>query len=406
MRGEIDPQLPFIQIHRSVAPKAAQLSADVGITYQHARGALDVFWEGLADRRLLEKHGRALGERIVFVMGRVELERRLKLAFGAPVGVDSLVALGFFEELGSDEFRVRGMSRYLHAEAGRKSKSRPKSHTAATPTQPGSHPTKHPGTTPVAPGSHPEGHPGVTPEREEERGKRLEEKNVRTVTVVAAKLDQLIDAHVAATPPKRPRPCAIIDKTGEAAEPEPVPVVAGPVVYVPPTSDPSTWLAADFWAWAQAQRQGAGLLGERTQPRGLSAWWATARLTTSAQALCDAFVRFCADPDPYWAKAAPQWPFAGFLKQWDRWVPATPVSRTPPRVDADVFAELRSRARELGAGGHVAEQLEQLRWERKGTGYVGVTEDGYHAQFLVEKFGPLLADLGATIDAPAVGGAA
>lgn len=276
--------------------------------------------------------------------------------------------------------RVRGLDRYRRAwEKNTRGKRKPSSSGEPVPGT-GRNPA------PVTP----------EPAPQTQTQTHIEEKTVRT-----AKIDQPV-----APPPKRnPRPCAIIDATAEP-EAEPVPVVAGPVVYVPPTSDPSTWLAADFWAWAQAQRQGAGLLGERTQPRGLSAWWGTARLTTSSEALCEAFVRFCADPDPYWQKALPQWPFAGFMKQWDRFVPAAPVTRSPPRVDADVFAELRSRARELGAGGHVAEQLEQLRWERKGAGYVGVTEDGYHAQFLVEKFGPLLADLGATIDAPAVGGAA
>lgn len=143
------------------------------------------------------------------------------------------------------------------------------------------------------------------------------EQNVRTAEVDEAKVDQ----PPVAPEPKKRRACAIIDTTGEPEpEPERVPVIAGPVVYEKPALDPELWHGDEFFSWAQAKRQEAGLLGEREVPRGLSAWWSTARMSASAAALQEAFIRF--GNDPHWTKATPPCPFRGFLKQWDRFVPA------------------------------------------------------------------------------------
>lgn len=213
--------------------------------------------------------------------------------------------------------RVRGLDRYRRAwEKNTRGKRKTPKRVEALP-EVGANPA------PVAPVS--------APQTQTQTQTDIE-KNVRT-----SELDQLddavtldmrrppVNANVETPPaPKKRRACAIIDTTGEpdhAPEPERVPVIAGPVVYVKPTSDPELWLAEDFFAWAQAKRQEAGLLGERQVPRGLSAWWSTARQTTSAEALQEAFVRF--GNDPHWTqKATPPCPFSGFLKQWDRFVPA------------------------------------------------------------------------------------
>lgn len=153
-RETIDPQVPYIQVHRSVGAKAAQLAPVLGVTYQHVRGALDVFWEGLADRRILAGKSELL-------LTAEELDTRLRLAFGMEVKLGDLVALGLLE-FREGLYRVRGMSRYLVMEALRASKK-------------GVAPKSDPGATPVPPRSN----PGAAPERREARGETGEAKGKR-----------------------------------------------------------------------------------------------------------------------------------------------------------------------------------------------------------------------------------
>lgn len=110
-RREINPQMPFIQVDQNVGARAAQLAARIGVSYQHARGALDIFWESLADRRIL-----AGKTKVILTPG--DCLERLRLAFGCPVDIQTMVSAGFLE-VDPEGFRVRGMSRYLKAEAKR-----------------------------------------------------------------------------------------------------------------------------------------------------------------------------------------------------------------------------------------------------------------------------------------------
>lgn len=205
--------------------------------------------------------------------------------------------------------RVRGLDRYRRAwEKNTRGKRKTPKRVEALP-EVGANPA------PVAPVS--------APQTQTQTQTDIE-KNVRTSEVDdAVTLDMRrppVNANVE-TPPKKRRACEIIDTTGEPEpESERVPVIAGPVLYEKPALDPELWHGEEFFSWAQAKRQEAGLLGEREVPRGLSAWWSTARMSASAAALQEAFIRF--GNDPHWTKATPPCPFRGFLKQWDRFVPA------------------------------------------------------------------------------------
>lgn len=304
--------------------------------------------------------------------------------------VTALVEVGLLEA-GTAEWRVRGADRYLRlhearSKGGKAAAGNLKRGSKRSEGQPGGQPETQPehppGTAPAAPrlepGSSPGSFPALAPSTEH---RTPIEKTVRTA--------------------RFERKLPIVESTDD---PEPGPVASGPVVWELPTKPPADWLGEDFFAWAQVQRQGEGLIGERTVPRGLGRWWATARMMVTTEALQAAWTRF--SRDLHWAGATPPYPFAGFIRQWDRFVPPVPVSRSAPRVDGDVWAELRGLALELPDGGFIATQLEQLRWRREGARFVGVTEDGFHARFLTERFGPVLGQLGIAVDAPAVGGAA
>lgn len=315
--------------------------------------------------------------------------------------VPALVAFGFLAQGEAGAVRVKGAERYLRISEGRSKGGK----AASGNLKRGQKPSRSvsPGTSPAEAGAQPEQPPGSSPGfHRTPNTEHLVEKNVRTSEVEPAAVERITPA-----PPKR-RALTIVDRSGEPDQaPEPVPVVAGPAVYEKPTTDPELWLGEDFFAWAQAKRQEAGLLGERHPPRGLSGWWSTARQTTSSAALQEAFIRF--GNDPHWTKkAVPPCPFHGFLKQWERFVPAQPVQRASLRVDEDVWLELKGRVLEVAVdGGLIAQQLEQLQWSRSEKGLIGHTEDGFHANFILEKFGGLLPKLNVVgIDAPPVGGAA
>lgn len=251
--------------------------------------------------------------------------------------------------------------------------------------------------------------PVSAPQTQTQTQTHTEEKNVRTSE--PDQLDDTVTLDMRRPPvnanveqPRKRRPCEIIDTTGEPEPaPEPVPVVAGPAVYEKPTLDPELWSSAEeFWAWAQAKRQEAGLLGERERPRGLSSWWSVARQSTSAASLLASFEGFMREE--HWQKATPPNPVRGFLKQWERWVPRQ-APKPPPRVDGDAWAELRAAVFEKlpeGAG-FVATQLQSLRWRRADGGFVGVTEDPFHAAYIAEHWPQLLSELAISIDAPAGG---
>lgn len=266
MRDEIDPQLPYIQVHRSVAAMAAQLAEPLKVSYQHVRGALDVFWESLADRRILQ---RALSLEVpMVVLAEADAANRLWLAFGLKVDVALVVAAGVLEAVGPGKYRVRGMSRYLDAEGTRLRRK-----ATMTGVRPGSDPPPTPPPTPLQPRKG---------EREEVRGKREEGKG---------------DVH---TPP-------------------------GFVVTAPTTPD-TTWTADDFWRWAQSRRQAAGFVAEKHPGAELASWFSQtlAGLNGDIDRLKEAFLSF--GDSPYWQrpKEPPALPFRGFMSQTDRFIPRGP----------------------------------------------------------------------------------
>lgn len=167
----LDPVLPYLQIARGVEGQAASLAPLLGVTFQHAVGAMLIFWRGFSDRRFLVNHMDAGA----IVLADADVRSRLRLAFGlAEVDPQLLVATGFLEpassEFPANFWRVRGGSRMLLVERSRlermRSRGRP-----ATPVSP--LPKEHKGVDSVPSGDPPpRSHPGeVRGERREERGK-------------------------------------------------------------------------------------------------------------------------------------------------------------------------------------------------------------------------------------------
>lgn len=114
---DIDPQLPFLQIHRSAVSVAAQLAQVLGLSAQTVIGSLVLLWHGMADRRFLGRHLKAGA----VLLSAADVEARLCLAFGCrtlPAPLSVFEAAGVLELVG-DLYRVRGMSRYIEAELAR-----------------------------------------------------------------------------------------------------------------------------------------------------------------------------------------------------------------------------------------------------------------------------------------------
>lgn len=173
-RDEIDPQFPFIQIHRSSGPKAAKLATRLGMTYLEVRGALAVFWETLADRRRVAK---AIAAGKPFTLTDVEARRELQACFGRVVEPEAMEIVGFFEPFG-EEWRVRGLSYLMEAEHLRLRKKRVSDlrplWTGGGPGKLGGAPGFNPGSTGVLPGFNPA----------EVRGERREVKGDRTASTL------------------------------------------------------------------------------------------------------------------------------------------------------------------------------------------------------------------------------
>jgi hypothetical protein len=202
---EIDPQLPYIQIHRSVGTKAAQLAPILGLTYQHVRGSLDVFWESLADRRLLSG-------KTVILLPATELVARLRLAFGQVIDFEPLVHSGLLEAHPGGLYRVRGMSRYLEAEAkraGKKSRGTHPNHQSSTPPQVDQNTTHTPPQVvphPTSGGPAPHlSETEVRGERREARGERREEKGERREAIAEAPAASQAELPGIQAPPEVPK---------------------------------------------------------------------------------------------------------------------------------------------------------------------------------------------------------
>lgn len=255
-RVEVDPQLPYIQVHRSVSAMASQIAPLLGVTYQHARGAFDVFWESLADRRILAR-ALLLPEPMV-VLDDLECRQRLQLAFGAKVEPAMVATVGALELLPDKKWRVRGMSRYLETERGRrdwadKSAKGGRSRAAGARDAGGRLLSQPP--------------PAIEPASDHARDERRE---------VRGKSEELKDEIVSS--------------------------------------------ASVFWGWAQDLRQKAGCVREAPpETRNLSGWYSAAMMELNGDddRLREAFLRF--GDDEHWQHATPACPFRAFMNAETGW---------------------------------------------------------------------------------------
>lgn len=333
MSSSLDPQMPYIQVHRSVGPRAAQLAVAIGVTYQHARGSLDVFWESLADRRILAKAVIGPGGQPELVLPTAELTTRLRLAFGQPVDFELLVHAGILEPRETG-WRVRGMSRYLIAEATRLAKKG-----AGAPGSTPTAPAPAPQGSPVAPGCH----PGPTPpppgsDPTEVRGERRE----------------------------------VRDETKKAT------------TIAPPSP------GEGFFVWAQGTRAAKrGLVRER-EPKGLSTWLSVAlsEVSGDTKRLEAGYLAYL--DDQYWSTQG--WPWRGWVSQWERHVPA--AAPPSPSEPADPLERAwKGRLDDLRGRGHayVAEQLKDLRpTETAGDELIVGVSDPFYVGWVQEHYGRLL----------------
>lgn len=291
---EIDTQIPYIQVHRNVARLAASLAPTLGVSYQHVRGGLDVFWESLADRRILAK-ALDLPDPMV-VIDATETINRLWLAFGLKVDPSIMVAAGVLEALPAGKYRVRGMSRYIEMEAERRmeiDRARAGGRSRAV----GARLASGRFMAGALAGEPPSHAPAVdqpssslTPAGDQVRGERREVRG----------------------------------ETGEVRGDQSAPAAEKlkPSAVTPPTSDPVCWVGDDFWRWAEAKRQASGC-----PPQGpphatkLSKWWSEALglINGDVKAMQEAFYRF--GEDKHWQGERPALPFGAFMAKWNDFLP-------------------------------------------------------------------------------------
>lgn len=190
--------------------------------------------------------------------------------------VPALMAFGFIEENG-EGFRVRGADRYKRVSDARR-KGAEKTNAAKR-------------------------------ERAVERRSSDAQATLKSVDERA-----LNDALTPSTEHRTPNTI-----TTTTVAPEPKQRLA--VVYAKPDKEPDLWLAEDFFAWAQWKRQEAGLMGEKQRPRDLGSWFSVAlmELGGNVEVLQEAFYRF--GDDKFWQAKTPALPFAGFMSQWERFIP-------------------------------------------------------------------------------------
>jgi hypothetical protein len=113
-QSDSDP-LPYVQVDRSVKPRAALLAGALGVTTQHALGSLVEWWDLCGDPRELERIAEATppGEEPAVVLSSDDAALRFRLASGRDAEPMVLARLGLLEPLEDGTFRVRGMSRYF-----------------------------------------------------------------------------------------------------------------------------------------------------------------------------------------------------------------------------------------------------------------------------------------------------
>lgn len=305
-RQDSSDPMPYVQVDRAVKPKATLLASALGVTTQHALGSLIEWWELCGDPRELEKIVASTppGEQPKVVLKGDDASMRFLLASGKTIEPVLLVRLGLLEEL-PDGYRVRGMSRQFEpiqrrmtaraaavaggiasADARRKANgtaqpiggkgSKARSESRSTDAQPNSEaqPKREPNRNGTDDRSGTEADPTPRGQRSAVRDHLLEEEGKK--------------------------PASAADFTGEA-----------------------------FFAWAQDRRAEAGFVRDRPPP-GLGAWFSRALSETNGdlERLRAGWRAFTVDP--HWRPK--NLPWAGWLSQWERFVPPAASPQAPPCV--------------------------------------------------------------------------
>jgi hypothetical protein len=112
-QNDSDP-LPFVQVDRSIDPKAVNFAKLVKIPFDHALGSLVQWFRQNAEPRQLQKvlAETPEGNEARLVLDADALRRRFRVSTGFEVEPLDLVEIGLVEQL-DEGFRVRGMSRYF-----------------------------------------------------------------------------------------------------------------------------------------------------------------------------------------------------------------------------------------------------------------------------------------------------
>lgn len=354
-RGSSDP-LPYVQVDRAVRPLASLLAAELGCTHQHALGSLVCFWDLCGAPRELEAILQALapgGEPAVVLTGE-DLALRWRLASGHQVEPLVLARLGLVEEQAAGGFRVRGMSRYFtpiqarlearqRAQAAGKASAARRREAAGT-AQPtgrwGPPPPTPPPPEPQRPGSddvRTQFGGGTEIVEQPPNAVRTESEpppNLAATAPNPADSGQRTASDVRTYVGKKPRRLFVIDDAPATPPPAglegtpdaPAALAEAHLTLTPPTAsgpeEAEAWGAEDFWRWAQcARRDSLGLVVEAHPGEALATWWAEARRVASVDALLAAFKGFARDD--FWRhESKPPLPWAGFVTQWSRWMPA------------------------------------------------------------------------------------
>lgn len=245
----------------------------------------------------------------------------------------TLRAFGWLDDAPEGRLRVRGADRYLRIAEARAKGGK----AAAGNLRRGkSQPELPPGSPPAAAGSQPGGSSGSFP-------------------ALSANSEQR---------------AANSEKEEEAA------TAAGVLVFEAPTTLPIAWSGQDFFAWFQAQRQAAGLVGEQWPKGNLSTWWSSVLLTPGMsverlQAAVAAYAR-----SEHWRPRGLPW--AGFASQWRKFVPPAEAhveQGLPPAVTERLSKHLTPYQ-----VGHIARC--ELDWRREGDVWVGCSDDTYRVEHL------------------------
>lgn len=366
-----DP-LPYVQVDRAVKPKATLLATLLGVTPQHATGSLVEFWELCGDPRELEAIAlkTAPDQEPAVVLQAADLRLRFRLASGHDIEPSMLARLGLVEPR-DGLFRVRGMSRYFEpirrriqareaaAKGGKASveKRRQAGGTAQPSGGKGSERRSNDAQPPAQPET--EAEPKRPPKR---NGSESEAESNPSVQRTAYS-GQLLEEEAPLSPKTAARSLHIVE--GDTLDGE------------------------AFFGWSQDHRtKHLGLLRERRaqSSEDLEEWFRSAARAVSGdvERLQRGFERFMLDP--HWRPKGAPW--AGWLKQWEGYVPAK-LPGLFERPDTEAFRALAEHLTSLSGGeqpAYVLSQLAACSWHRDGESFIGETPDPYFADWCREQY--------------------